>query len=65
MCLGCEGCPGFGGLLDLVTGACLWLTVIFGFYLAVLPFALVFVNSSRVGLSVTGSGAGLGVELHP
>jgi hypothetical protein len=54
VCLGGEGGPGFQVVLDLVAGACLELTVIFGFDLGVLPFSLVVVTSLRVGLSVTG-----------
>ena len=57
--LGCEGYPGFAGLFDLITGACLGPTVTLGADLAVLPFAMVVVTSFRVGRSVAGPGAGL------
>jgi hypothetical protein len=56
----CKGCLCFTGLVGLVTGACLGPTVTLGADFAVLPFFLVVVTSSRVGLSVTGTGVGLG-----
>jgi hypothetical protein len=55
-----EDFPDFAGLLELVTGACLGLTVTLGVDLGVLPLALVGVTSSRVGLSMTGPGEGSG-----
>jgi hypothetical protein len=61
VCLGCECCLAYAGLLSLVTGACLGPTVTFGLDLAVLSFVLVAVTSLRVGLSVTGPGACLRV----
>jgi len=46
--LGCETCPRFVGLFDLVTGACLGPTVTLGTAFTVLPFFLVVVHSKKV-----------------
>ena len=56
----CEGCLSFAGLFVLVAGACLGATLTFGFDFAVLPFFPVVSTTFRVGLGVTGLGAGLG-----
>jgi len=59
--LGCEGFPGFAGLFNLVTGACLGPIMTLGADFAVLPFLLVVVTFFRVGVSVTRSGVGWGM----
>ena len=56
--LRCEGCRGFADFIVLGTAACSGPTVTFGANFAVLTFLVVV--ASVLGLSVTGSGAGLG-----
>jgi hypothetical protein len=56
----CESCLGFAGLTVVVAEACLGPLVTLGAELTVLPFFLVVVTSTRIGVSVTISGAGLG-----
>jgi hypothetical protein len=63
--LGCEGFARFSGFFDFVTKACLRSTVTVWADFAVLFFLLVFVNSLRVGGSVTWPRVGMGSGSGP